>query len=319
MDYAFLGKTNLLVSRLCFGTLGMGPLQAKLPLDEGAELLAAAFRAGVNFWDTAELYRNYPYLRLALKKTGAQPVIATKTYAHDTGGAKAALEKARRDLDLDVIPVFLLHEQESALTMEGHREALDYLCEARERGFIKAVGISCHTIAAVKAALRFPEVEVIHPIINQRSIGIKDGTVDEMLSAIRLAFDKGLGIYGMKVLGGGHLSGNVEQALDFAKNLGCLDSVAVGMVNRDELEINLSYMEGITPPADVLDRVAAKKRRLKIEDWCSGCGRCVSACPQEALFLEESGQKRSAAARMERCIFCAYCGAACPEMCIKVI
>ena len=308
----------MLVSRLCFGTLTLGPLQTNLSLEAGAELLAEALEAGINFWDTAELYDNYAYLRLALKKTGAQPVITTKTYAYTEVGAKDSLEHARRGLGLDIIPVFMLHEQESALTLEGHRPALEYLCEAREKGYIKAVGISCHTIAAVKAAVDFPELDVIHPIINYRGIGIKGGTVAEMVEAIRCAYVKGLGVYGMKVLGGGNLGATVEKAFSFALSLDCLHSMAVGMANRDELAVNLSYIQGLKPSPQVVTRLSGRKRRLKVEDWCNGCGSCVTKCPQKALALQGDQEKR-AVVTLEHCILCGYCGAACPEMCIKMI
>ncbi len=317
MEYRVLGKTELLVSRLCFGTLTLGPLQANLSLEAGADLLIEALDAGINFWDTAELYDNYAYLRLAMQRTGAQPVITTKTYADSAEGARASLEKARREMDLDIIPIFMLHEQESALTLEGHRQALEYLCEARERGYIKAVGISCHTVAAVKAAIHIPELAVIHPIINCRGIGIKDGTVAEMVEAMRCAYDEGLGVYGMKVLGGGHLGASVEEAFSFAINLDCLHAMAVGMASPDELAVNLAYLEGLLPPAQAVARLAGRKRRLKVEDWCGGCGRCVERCPQGALELQGDKEKRTVV-NMEQCILCGYCGAACPEMCIKV-
>lgn len=61
------------------------------------------------------------------------PVITTKTYAYDRKGALASLEKARREMDVDIIPIFMLHEQESALTLQGHKEALDFFGSKRER------------------------------------------------------------------------------------------------------------------------------------------------------------------------------------------
>ncbi|HRU42362.1 MAG TPA: aldo/keto reductase, partial [Candidatus Diapherotrites archaeon] len=57
MDYRILGSTGLRVSRLCFGSLTIGPLQAGLDIEEGASVIRAAFDMGVNFIDTAELYR----------------------------------------------------------------------------------------------------------------------------------------------------------------------------------------------------------------------------------------------------------------------
>ena len=61
MKYNMLGQTNIKVSELCFGTLPMGPLQANLPVEKGRELLLHAMDSGITFFDTAELYNNYPY------------------------------------------------------------------------------------------------------------------------------------------------------------------------------------------------------------------------------------------------------------------
>ena len=58
-----LGRTNIRVSRLCFGTLTIGPLQANLSVDEGASLIRSALQRGVNFIDTAELSAHIPYVR----------------------------------------------------------------------------------------------------------------------------------------------------------------------------------------------------------------------------------------------------------------
>ena len=42
MEYRNLGRTGIRVSRLCFGLLTIGPLQANLPLAEGVDLLKYA-------------------------------------------------------------------------------------------------------------------------------------------------------------------------------------------------------------------------------------------------------------------------------------
>lgn len=313
-----MGNTGLKVSRLCFGTLTMGPLQANLPLELGAELLEEAYKKGVNFWDTAELYSNYGYIRLALQKIKELPVIATKTYAFNRQGAQASLEKARQEMDLEVIPIFMLHEQESALTLQGHKEALDFFLNSKEKGIIKAVGISCHTVAAVKAAVEMGSIDVIHAIVNFKGVGIKDGSIGEMLQALKKAHQKGIGIYAMKVLGGGHLIYAAEKALLFALSLDVLDSLAIGISSSLELKVNLDYFEGKKPPEDLLRKLQGKKRRLVVESWCIGCGSCVESCPQQALFLHKKEGERKAQVDPTRCILCGYCGAFCPEFCLKI-
>ena len=56
MDIVQLGNTGINVSRLCFGTLTMGPLQCNMSVTKGVELIERAFSNGVNFLDTAEIY-----------------------------------------------------------------------------------------------------------------------------------------------------------------------------------------------------------------------------------------------------------------------
>jgi len=314
-----LGRTGLLVSNLCFGTLTMSPCQANLSLEEGSELLREAFERGVNFWDTAELYNNYSYLAKAVGKIQQIPVIATKTYASTWKEAEASLERARKELNIDYIPIFMLHEQESGLTLEGHRAALEFFFEAVERGAVQATGISCHTVAAVEAAIDFPEIDIIQPIINISGIGIKDGTLESMLIAVERAYNCGLGIYAMKVLGGGHLIPRAAEAISFAMELDFVHALALGIGSRDELLVNLCYLQGLEPPQHIYESLKNKTRTLLIEDWCSGCGSCIARCPQGALSLHEDGiGKVRAVVDSSRCLFCGYCSAWCAEFCIKV-
>lgn len=239
-----LGKTGIEVSELCFGALTIGPLQANLSIDEGADVLIEAFGQGINFVDTAMLYKTYPYIKRAIKKYGVKPVIATKTYAWNREKAKESLEDARRELDLDYVDIFLLHEQESVHTIRGHMEAMEYFLEAKQKGIIRAFGISTHHVEAVKATFQFDDIEIIHPIINKAGIGICDGDIVEMLKYVKLAYDKGKGIYSMKPLGGGNLIGTYDEALSFVRSIDCVHSVAIGMQTVEEVLMNVSFLKG---------------------------------------------------------------------------
>ena len=74
-------------------------------------------------------------------------------------------------LDMDVLDIFLLHEQESRLTLRGHREALEYYLNEREKGRIRAVGVSTHNIEVVRAICEMPEIDVVHPLGAVRESG----------------------------------------------------------------------------------------------------------------------------------------------------
>lgn len=304
----------LAVSRLGFGTLSLSPLQSSLRVEQGAELLCYAWHMGIRFWDTAEIYENYPVLRAALERLSQKPVIASKTYAYTAQAAKAAVDAARRALNLDVLDIMLLHEQE-ALTLPGHKEALDWLCQAKEQGIIRAVGVSTHSVACVLAAAKLPEIDIIHPLYNKWGVGIHDGSAEDMAQAIILAKGRGKGIYAMKILGGGTLYRQAEEAIRHAVDQPWLDAAVVGMSAPAEIDYNCALFEGITPGTELAQAVGQRSRSLHIAEWCEGCGRCVQACGQGALSLVEG----KAVVQPELCILCGYCSRYCRHMCLKIV
>ncbi len=310
-----LGQTGLNVSSLCFGTLAVSPLQGCNNIIEGSAVLRYGLEQGINFLDTAEIYANYEIIRRAMLGLNHHVVIATKCYAYSQEQMQASLERARQELDRDVIEIFLLHEQESMHTVRGHREALEYLLEAKQKGIVKAVGLSTHAVAGVRAGAALAEIDVIHPILNQAGLGIIDGTLPEMDDAVQLAHQMGKGIYAMKALGGGHLSRDPVQALNYARQVPGVSAVAVGMSSRLEVDINLRIFSGLEVPAQWLDRLQKERRILHAADWCEGCGQCQDKCPQGALRLEQERIRVDQA----KCVLCGYCGAVCPHFCLKII
>lgn len=315
MKYVELGKTGLKVSRICFGALTIGPCQANMELKAGAEVIKHALDAGINFIDTAEIYGTYPYIKEAVKGRREQVVIASKSYAYTAEGMEKSLKNALLALDTDYIDIFLLHEQETVLTLAGHRPALEYLLKAKSQGLVKAVGISSHSVEAVAAAARMPEIDVIHPLINIKGIGIINGTLEEMLAATQLAFEQGKGIYSMKPLGGGNLIPIAREALNFVFSLKFVHSVALGMQSLAEVDYNVAICEGREPQENVEKQLRNHPRKLHIEDWCQGCGKCVSRCSASALALVNG----KAQVDQAKCRLCSYCAMVCPEFCIKVI
>lgn len=274
-----------------------------------------AFDYGVNFVDTAKIYSNYPHIARAIADRPHQIIIATKSYDYLAEQARESLAAAMRALGRDYIDVFLLHEQESHLTIRGHWEALEFLCRQREKGLIRAVGISTHYVAGVRAAAAVPEIDVIHPLWNRAGFGIADGNAAEMMAAIRTAYRAGKGIYAMKILGGGHLLKQRDAVLREAVRVPEFASVAIGMQSTREVEYNVRLLTGRPIPEALRAALAARPRRLLVEEWCLGCGECLTACRDGALALING----RAAVDPGRCRLCGYCAARCPEFCIKVI
>lgn len=331
-----LGRTGLEISRLCFGTLTVGPAQADLSVEDAVDVIVYALQQGVNLLDTAEYYENYPLIREVLRQAADRPYIATKTYAYSRQQAEKSLEKARRETGLDVIDLFLLHEQESVLTLDGHRDAFTYLIEQREAGHIRAVGISTHAVEPVIALAQavgqadsqpasvwrreqldpgiYREADVIHPLLNLAGIGILDGTAEDMAAACQLARRAGIGLYGMKMLGGGTLLSRFDEAVRYALDQPFLDGIAVGMQSKLEVDMNVALFENRPVPESWLVESHARRRILKIEDWCTGCGQCVRRCGESALRLVDG----KAVVDPDRCILCGYCAAVCRDFAIKI-
>ena len=314
MEYRFLGKTGLKVSRLCFGTLTMAPMQQNLSPEEGARLLVHAREKGVNFLDTADLYDNYPHIRRALA-VAPDYIISTKAYCYDEKTAREALERAYRGLGQDYVHLFMLHEQESLYTLRGHEEALNYLVRQKELGHIGAVGVSTHFAGCVKAAARFPQIEVVHPLINIEGIGIQDGPRELMEQNIRFVRDNGRGIFAMKPLGGGHLISSSAEAMGYLRDAEWADSIAAGMQSFEEIDANVAYFEHAPDAMERMEKLRGKKRRIIVQDYCEGCGRCAARCRQGAISIVD-GQSHI---DQDKCVFCGYCAKACPQVCIKVV
>jgi len=313
---ATLGRSGLVVSRLCFGTLTVGPFQLALDIPAGGALIREALERGVNFFDTAAAYRTYPYLAWSLKgRPPSEAVICSKSYDWEAAGMRATLDDACRALDRDYIDIFMLHEQDSPQTLRGHRAALEELVRARERGRVRAVGVSTHSVTAAEAVAEDPEVDVLFAIINAGAVGIQQGDLDGMQAALERAHAAGKGTMAMKVLGGGHLAADPGAAVEFVRRLPYIDCLCIGIGSSDELSFALAAVAGEKVPPEVAGRLRHRRRRLLIEPWCSGCGRCVDACHQGALRLRGGRPVVDEA----RCVLCGYCGAACPGFHIKIV
>lgn len=299
---------------MCFGTLTLGPLQGNYSLEEGSDIMAYAMERGVVFFDTAQLYKTYEYIRLAAQKSRIEPVVSTKSYAYDKEGAKKAFEEARKSLDRDVIDIFMMHEQESRLTLKGHREALEYYIKQKELGRIRAVGVSTHNIEVVDAAAEMNEIDVIHPIYNWSGIGINDGKPSDMAAAIKKARDAGKGIFSMKPLGGGSLIRDYDASMNFVLKNSNIHSVAIGMKSSYEVDMNLAVINGEEPPLGVVEKVALQNRSLHIEFWCEKCGKCIERCKQNALSMENGKIKID----KDKCAVCGYCCDVCPAFAMKI-
>jgi aryl-alcohol dehydrogenase-like predicted oxidoreductase len=311
-----LGSTGLTVTRLGFGTLPLGPMQANLPAAQGAALIRYALEHGVNFLDTAASYRTYAHIRQALDGFGGEVIIATKTGARTYQVAEEHIQAALTELGADRLDVCHIHGARAAAPFIERAEVLQCLLDYQAKGYIRYLGISTHIIDVVRQAADRPEIQVIHPLINQAGMGVIGGTAADMAEAIAYAHAKGKGIYAMKALAGGNLLAQREAALGYVLNLPGVDAAVVGMVTTQEIDFNLAVFSGETVTPEMAARTPlSSKRILILRQLCQGCGDCVAACPSGALSLVED----KSAVETDKCILCGYCSPVCKQLAIRMV
>lgn len=316
MEKRMLGKTGIEVSTLCFGVLPMGPLQKNVPVPEGADLIYRGLSQGINFLDTAESYQTYPYIKEALEKSKGEIIISSKSQAETYDEMEEAVYEALKALDRSYIDIFHLHAARvKATVFEERKGAIQCLKDLKKKGIIRAIGVATHAIEVVERAAEVIDIEVVFPLINQAGLGIIGGTRDDMVKAIYQVHLSGKGIFAMKALAGGHLIGNLKEAFQFVQGIPGISSVAVGMINTQELEINLKLFNHEEITLEPVLEAKSKKRLLVSTAFCKGCGTCIDACPNGALSMV--GGK--AEVNHQICLLCGYCSPVCPEFALRVI
>lgn len=312
-----LGNTDIFVSPVSFGVLTVGNTQLNLPVEEGAALIKYAVSKGINFFDTAQYYRTYPYLREALrdvdmsKDAPERPVICTKSLDLSYEEMDFAVQEALRDMDLEVIDIFLLHEVRQDPDWETRQGAWQCLRDYKEKGVIRAIGVSTHHVDVVEKMADVPECDVVFPLINYAGLGIRKGadhgTAEEMKDAIEKCAAAGKGLFAMKAFGGGNLTGSYMKALNYVSSIDGIDSIMVGIGKKEEVDSLVAFAEGTLPP-DFQPDVSHKNIHIDPGD-CEGCGTCIERCPNKAIFRNRDG---IAQVDHDICLTCGYCAPVCP-------
>ncbi|HRL10846.1 MAG TPA: aldo/keto reductase [Aggregatilineales bacterium] len=157
MQYARLGRTGLQVSRICLGTMNFG-----WSVDEADSraIMDAAFDAGINFFDTADIYSSWApnnpggvseqYIGRWMKtKSRRDLVLATKVRGRMWPGVNGeglsrqhiilAVEDSLRRLDTDTIDLYQTHWFDANTPIDETLAALDHLVQS---GKVLYVGCS---------------------------------------------------------------------------------------------------------------------------------------------------------------------------------
>ncbi|HZY63526.1 MAG TPA: aldo/keto reductase [Edaphobacter sp.] len=238
-DEVVLGKTGIRTSRLAMGTgtIGYGGAsnQTRIGSSKLVKLLLNGYHSnGLRFFDTADSYGTHPYVAAAVKQLPRDKVtVLTKTDTRDAAGVRKDIDRFRKELGTDYIDVLLIHCVTEGDWTTRYRGVMDVLSEAKEKGIIRAHGVSCHTLPALRAAAASPWVEVdlvrLNPIQSHM-----DSDPKTVIGVIKQMRASGKGIVGMKILGQGDMRNRPSEAIRYALSSGVLDAFTIGAESQEE-------------------------------------------------------------------------------------
>ena len=229
MRYRLLGRTGLYVSEICLGTMTYGgkgrwaPI-GKLGVTEAQAQIKAAFDAGVNFIDTANVYSEGDSERIVgealanLKLPRQDLVVATKvrvrmgprpnrvglTRAHIMDEVEVSLQR----LKLDHIDLYQIHGVDQVTPLDQTLRALEDLVRS---GKVRYIGLSNHAAWQIMKGLgiseregwnRFESIQAYYSIAGR----------DLEREIVPVALDQGLSILVWSPLAGGLLSGKFSES-----------------------------------------------------------------------------------------------------------
>lgn len=317
------------VSELCFNTAPMGSLMSKVSEEEGAQLLLAGMEHGINFFETTDqIYQPYSRIKRALNQFSGDVVMSVRSTAPNQKEMLKAIEKARTDLGRDYIDLMMLHINKSTVSLISDKAgSFEGLLEAKTKGWIRAIGLSTHSVRLLLEAAELEFINVLSPAVNVLGLGILEGRLLDMLQAIQNAQALGKGIYAMKSLAGGRLVAYPSESLNFIRGISEISSVAISMLTLEELQSNLELYEhpikslnyqnkDLSPGKEAQVRITFPRNQTlkRFAKYCKGCGICINNCPTEAITFYDG----KAQVDEEKCILCGYCASVCPQFALRL-
>jgi hypothetical protein len=258
-DWVTLGKSNVKVTRLAFGTgTYSGMVQRNLGQDDFTRLVRYAYDRGIRFFETAESYHGMPeMLAIALKGLPRDSYrLMTKYSTPASGDPTPKIDQFRKQLNSEYIDILLLHCMRAPTWPSDYASLRDGFQAAQDKGIIHGRGASVHGLPALRTFpgnqwLEIAMIRMNHNGTRMDTPEMRDvdqpGNVDEVVGHTKKVHAQGMGVISMKLVGEGHFKTPAERdaAMKFAMNLGCVDSVTVGFKSTAEIDETIERMNRV--------------------------------------------------------------------------
>jgi len=243
-DKVKLGKTGIKISLVGMGTGSIGwnhqSNQTRLGQEAFTRLVRHALDSGITFFDAADQYGSNPFMREALKGIDRHKyVIQTKTTSREPDKAKEDIDRFLKELGVDYIDTLVVHCVTEADWTTKFRGVMDVMEEAKQKGKIRAHGVTCHSFPALQAAYASDWVQFNQVRFNPKGAHM-DATVEECRDLFAKMRKKGQGMVGMKVVGQGDLLKDNPEYRDacyrFQIESGVVDAFVVGLEKPEHID-----------------------------------------------------------------------------------
>ena len=310
-----LGKTDLWVTKTAFGAL---PVQ-RIGHPEAKKLLRRAYESGINYFDTANMYSDSEEkIGEALHDVRRNIVISTKSGGKDKKTVQAHIELSLRRLQTDYIDIFQFHNPAVIPDINDPDGPFAAALEARQKGYIRHIGITNHALDTAKKAVETGWFETMQfPFSYLASEGEYE--------LVQMCKEHDLGFIAMKGLSGGLLT-NAEACYAFMQQY---DNVVPiwGIQRESELDQWLELSGREVPMTAELQAVIDHDRKELAGSFCRGCGYCLPCAagieipnaarmnmllrraPYQDYITDEWHAKMQ---KINDCIHCDACKSRCP-------
>src|SRR5664279_5088663 len=214
VDQVTLGKTGIKLSRLGFGTgSNSGNVQHALGQETFNKLIRYAYDQGITYFDCAQSYRTFEWIKGAIKGLPREKLFIQSKVMGKPDEVLAAIDHHRKVFNTDYVDSLLIHCMVKNQWTDDWKRIMDGFNEAREKKWIRAKGVSCHSLPALRAANASDWTEVLLARVNPQGI-YTDGEVADwsdsvhheispVMQEIKTMHEKGHGVIGMKICGAG--------------------------------------------------------------------------------------------------------------------
>ena len=247
-DFVQLGRTNVKVTRLAFGTGSFsGKVQRDLGQPEFTRLVRYAYDRGIRFFETAESYTGmHEMLGIALQGVPRDSYrLMTKVTTRDGTDPQVKIDDLRRMAKTEYFDIMLLHWQHTGTWPADSKKWEDGIEQAEYRKAVVSRGASVHGLPALRQVPENKWLNVAMIRVNHKGTRMDaedyntdgPGNVSEVVTHVKEAKKAGLGVISMKLCGEGVFNREDRQkAMRFAFRNAGVDTVTVGYKNTGEID-----------------------------------------------------------------------------------